>query len=266
MNKVYRVIWSQVKNGYVVVSELAKRSGKCCSGRSKEVLATVLVAGAVLSINGAAWAEEVDMGKTGIDNTQIKKYTITSDSELVCNWETLPKTTELKSPIQANLSDLQPVKSITVSNFTNKEANGKSVTTHTNNNYVKLNAETISMKSYDDGIYTHAGYGLSVLVDGFKSLTIESNHGHAITNNENRGNKPDGSGTAGEGIIVTGANGSVINLINKDGYRPAIAGNSVTSPIKVSADKIIIKAPVTKDDDEDEADKKANVLHSTVMA
>lgn len=28
MNKQYKVIWSKVKNSYVVVSELAKRSGK----------------------------------------------------------------------------------------------------------------------------------------------------------------------------------------------------------------------------------------------
>lgn len=28
MNKIYKVIWSKVKNCYVVVSELAKRAGK----------------------------------------------------------------------------------------------------------------------------------------------------------------------------------------------------------------------------------------------
>lgn len=28
MNKIYKVIWSRVRNCYVVVSELAKRAGK----------------------------------------------------------------------------------------------------------------------------------------------------------------------------------------------------------------------------------------------
>ena len=32
MNKQYKVIWSKVKNTYVVVSELAKRNGKSESG------------------------------------------------------------------------------------------------------------------------------------------------------------------------------------------------------------------------------------------
>ena len=38
MNKVYQVVWSKARNCYVVVSELAKRSGKCSSGGSKKVL------------------------------------------------------------------------------------------------------------------------------------------------------------------------------------------------------------------------------------
>lgn len=29
MNKIYKVVWSKVRNCYVVVSELAKRNGKC---------------------------------------------------------------------------------------------------------------------------------------------------------------------------------------------------------------------------------------------
>ena len=52
MNKVYQVVWSKARNCYVVVSELAKRSGKCSSGGSKKVLAAVLAAGTVLSVSG----------------------------------------------------------------------------------------------------------------------------------------------------------------------------------------------------------------------
>ena len=36
MNKQYKVIWSKVKNTYVVVSELAKRNGKSESGSSRQ--------------------------------------------------------------------------------------------------------------------------------------------------------------------------------------------------------------------------------------
>lgn len=31
MNKIYKVIWSKVRNCYVAVSEIAKRNGKSCT-------------------------------------------------------------------------------------------------------------------------------------------------------------------------------------------------------------------------------------------
>ena len=46
MNRIYRVIWSKVKNCYVVTSELAKSHTKGCSGRR---IGRVLAAGAVVA-------------------------------------------------------------------------------------------------------------------------------------------------------------------------------------------------------------------------
>ena len=34
MNKIYKVVWSKVRNCYVVVSELAKRNGKCKAAKT----------------------------------------------------------------------------------------------------------------------------------------------------------------------------------------------------------------------------------------
>ena len=31
MNKIYKVIWSKVRNCYMAVSEIAKRNGKSCT-------------------------------------------------------------------------------------------------------------------------------------------------------------------------------------------------------------------------------------------
>lgn len=60
MNKQYKVIWSKVKNTYVVVSELAKRNGKSESGSSRQYVsaAAVLAAVAVLSIPGVVAAQD----------------------------------------------------------------------------------------------------------------------------------------------------------------------------------------------------------------
>jgi len=51
MNKQYKVIWSKVKNTYVVVSELAKRNGKSESGSSRQYVS----AAAVLAGGGGYW-------------------------------------------------------------------------------------------------------------------------------------------------------------------------------------------------------------------
>ena len=56
MNKIYKVIWSKARNCYVVVSEMAKRNGKCSSSLNKKIIASFLAAGTVLSVTGSAWA------------------------------------------------------------------------------------------------------------------------------------------------------------------------------------------------------------------
>ena len=86
MNKIYRIIWSKVKNSWVVVSEIAKRNGKAVGGKTgaavdggavgmKRMLAArvacSLLLGAAISVAGfvqqTAWAGEVvvkpDSGK-----------------------------------------------------------------------------------------------------------------------------------------------------------------------------------------------------------
>ena len=68
MNKIYRVIWSKIKNSYVVVSEIAKSSGKCSSSLNKKIIAAFLAAGTVLSVTGSAWAELPEYQISGYGN------------------------------------------------------------------------------------------------------------------------------------------------------------------------------------------------------
>ena len=59
MNKQYKVIWSKVRHCYVVVSELAKRSGKTKSGKAQagqKVAVTLAVLALSLGMTGIAGA------------------------------------------------------------------------------------------------------------------------------------------------------------------------------------------------------------------
>ena len=52
MNKVYKVIWNKVRNCYMVVSEIAKRNGKCKSSVQKAIIASLLAGAIVIPATG----------------------------------------------------------------------------------------------------------------------------------------------------------------------------------------------------------------------
>ena len=66
MNKAYKVIWSKVRNCYVVVSELAKRHAKAPSVAGVKGIVASVTAAAALSVMlggyGVAWAESTKKG------------------------------------------------------------------------------------------------------------------------------------------------------------------------------------------------------------
>ncbi|MDY6290408.1 MAG: ESPR-type extended signal peptide-containing protein [Succiniclasticum sp.] len=59
MNKIYKVIWSKARNCYVVVSELAKRNGKCSSSLNKKIIAAFLAAGMTMAATVSVEASAV---------------------------------------------------------------------------------------------------------------------------------------------------------------------------------------------------------------
>ena len=58
MNKIYKVIWSKAKNCYVVVSELAKRNGKCKAAKTDSLNTRKRLTG-LLSIHTPALTKAV---------------------------------------------------------------------------------------------------------------------------------------------------------------------------------------------------------------
>lgn len=90
MNKVFRVIWSEARNAYVVVSEMAKSHGtKSCS--TKKLLAMLIAAGImtcasaapVMARNLASEETKIEISKgalaNGVDNHAAAKYGIIGD-------------------------------------------------------------------------------------------------------------------------------------------------------------------------------------------
>ena len=80
MNKIYKVIWSKVRNCYVAVSEIAKRNGKSCTSVNCGAKANRGHAGVALAIalslslagGGVAWGEEIIPGEDGNKTITIK--------------------------------------------------------------------------------------------------------------------------------------------------------------------------------------------------
>ena len=74
MNKIYKTVWSKVKNTYVVVSEIAKSHSKTVSSRQRKSIAAVMTVLALGFIPGGAYAA-IDGVKTfvepGNQNVQI---------------------------------------------------------------------------------------------------------------------------------------------------------------------------------------------------
>lgn len=76
MNRIYKVVWNEARNCYVVASELAKKQTKGCG---KKMLAAVLAAG-IFSVTGAgsAWADNVVVDASN----DTGKNTVTAGSKV----------------------------------------------------------------------------------------------------------------------------------------------------------------------------------------
>ena len=86
MNKIYKVIWSKVRNCYVAVSEIAKRNGKSCTcvncdakaSRGRAGLALAVALSLSMAGGGVAWAEDVVSDRTVPPGSAVT-YVLISD-------------------------------------------------------------------------------------------------------------------------------------------------------------------------------------------
>ena len=87
MNKIFKVVWSKTKNSYVVVSEIAKRNGKCSSSLNKKLIAAFLAAGTVLTVSGSAWAANTIIVNGDTDASATGDVTIAIGNAATVNGE-----------------------------------------------------------------------------------------------------------------------------------------------------------------------------------
>ena len=92
MNKIYKVIWSKAKNCYIVVSEIAKRNGKCKSAVTKAIVASLLAGAIVMplgnveaavatGIAGGAKADTNNSVALGSGSVTNEEYTVSVGNE-----------------------------------------------------------------------------------------------------------------------------------------------------------------------------------------
>ena len=123
MNRIYKVIYSEVRNGYIVVSELARRHGRSThSGRRKAAM-TAAILTALVSLSWTGMTAEAAVQSKPLVVTE-KGQTVTDDFDVKnC---TNRAVLEIASSATADADGVTSVNSKTISGtYSNKnEANG----------------------------------------------------------------------------------------------------------------------------------------------
>lgn len=135
MNKIYRIIWSKTRNCYMVVSEIAKRNGKCSSSLNKKIIASFLSAGMMLSLHNAAFADIPEGTTSG------------SGAIAIGNEGYGPKTTEINPLMPAYLWNFRDVWTTTTAKGTDTIAIG-TATQASGTSAVAIGHQALAYNSY----------------------------------------------------------------------------------------------------------------------
>ena len=235
MNNIYQVIWSQVKQCYVVTSELAKRRGKGCGARSLRMAAVSMgVTAALLS----CWTG------VGTSVAHAESENVPGDSEITIS--------ENKSGVTYNLNG---------SNITFTVASGGSVHDIYGSGTASISLNTVYVYGTVSGSYVTGGYAFNggevtentVTVSGDAALI----NGAVYGGNASNGLQASGSATGNKVFIyggtvngkdgvyggysysrdaneneVTIEDGSVVSV--KGGYSTARSGSAIKNRVTIS--------------------------------
>jgi hypothetical protein len=201
MNKIYKVIWSKVKNQYVVVSELAHSSGKQSRTSRSSIrsrIAALVVCGAiaafgVLPMNSASAAVNVKAGD-GIEvdqgwNTTISIKLVKDENEKLESGLTFDTNGGLKVDTGSGLiiKDNKVVIDL---------ASGKGLTF--DGNSLALDVKNDSGLTTDDqnGLKVKTGAGLKIDGQGQVALNVNTNNNSGLTFDEKNNELKVNTGSA----------------------------------------------------------------------
>lgn len=201
MNKIYKVIWSKVKNQYVVVSELAHSSGKQSRTSRNSIrsrIAALVVCGAiaafgVLPMNSASAALNVKAGD-GIEvdqgwNTTISIKLVKDENEKLESGLTFDTNGGLKVDTGSGLiiKDNKVVIDL---------ASGKGLTF--DGNSLALDVKTGSGLTTDaqNGLKVKTGAGLKINEQGQVALNVNTNNNSGLTFDEKNNELKVNTGSA----------------------------------------------------------------------
>lgn len=201
MNKIYKVIWSKVKNQYVVVSELAhsngkqsKKSEKTVQGSLRALVAALMVGGSLLFMPYTALAAEINdnNGNTGTYEETAPTFNNAKDN--------INKGDE-NIFIYANENNVEGDKN---------KLTGESENT-TDNNIITGDNNTLN-KSQNNaiigGIAEKVGHGSGIRDEGGNKLTSSNNN--KIQGEQNELESSDNNTIIGGKLVVTNSyNGAV---------------------------------------------------------
>ena len=110
MNKIYKVIWSKVRNCYVAVSEIAKRNGKSCTSvncgakanRGHAGMALALALSLSMAGGGIAWGADVHGANVIISDETYKNSVVTMDPGATLTVDTTGKVGVIQNAISSN--------------------------------------------------------------------------------------------------------------------------------------------------------------------
>ena len=263
MNKIYKVIWSKVKNQYVVVSELAHSSGKQSRTSKSSIrsrIAALVVCGAiaafgVLPMNSAfansSESTTTNTGATIIDNDTYKGWSWEYNENHPTSYSINGQNgiTVSQDGSKNIIIGLNPGKGISVSNDT-----GVSIEL-SNGEGLKFNSNKLAVDA-GDGLSTESGHlavklaktgdndnsGLTVDTNGLK---INNGDTLKINNNQLDVNLADNSLTAdttglkvnaGDGLTAKDANGNDTALSVKTGAGLKIDESNKAVAVNVGTD------------------------------
>lgn len=259
MNKIYKVVWSKVKNCYVVVSEIAKSHSKPVSSGSRQYVsaAAVLAAFAIFSVSNVATVQAADIiqgdgAKTSNYVNQVGSIAIGNNAYVENMYGTQEKTftfgqtdlTQLAAGIAIGQNTYARSGSVMIGDHKYVGALGDVTVDGSSNTGVRakslyINSTTLGANAYNSGSFSTANGAYSIASSDYQGLGGFAGIFDALKATKNFGANIYGSLNSIESAtsssnysgIASSVIGTANRTANSNGALIFGAGNEITNSI-----------------------------------